>query len=208
MPEREVTVAAERLGRWLDGFTERHGSTSTHAGADVVELIGADGARAWIEVPFPPLVGSDPVAPAEYAHLVEHVQRRRRIGVLLVRRSGHAVGVFEGADLVASKVDSTYVQGTTKAGGSSQKRYSRRRDNQATNAFAHAADTAARIFAGERLDAFVAGGDREAVKAVLADPRLDHLEPAGPWLVVKDPKLRVLATMPEQFRAVRIRLDP
>jgi peptide subunit release factor 1 (eRF1) len=163
-----------------------------------VALTGADGARAWIDVPFPPLTAS----------LLDHVQRRRRIGVLLVRRSGHAVGVFDGPDLVASKVDSSYVQGTTKAGGSSQKRYARRRDNQATSAFARAAEIAARILSDERLDALVAGGDREAVRAVLADRRLAHLEATGPWLIVKDPKLRVLASMPEQFLAVRIVLDP
>jgi hypothetical protein len=58
------------------------------------------------------------------------------------------------------------------------------------------------------LDALVAGGDREAVKAVLADRRLAGLEPTGPWLTVKDPKLRILAATPEQFRTVRIRLDP
>ncbi|MDT4913313.1 MAG: hypothetical protein QOC66_2441, partial [Pseudonocardiales bacterium] len=48
----------------------------------------------------------------------------------------------------------------------------------------------------------------EAVKAVLADRRLAGLEPTGPWLTVKDPKLRILAATPEQFRTVRIRLDP
>jgi hypothetical protein len=196
--QREVTVGAERLARWLDGFAERHGDTARQDGRDVVELTGADGARAWIDVPFPPLTGD----------LVEHAQRRRRIGVLLVRRSGYAAGVFDGADLVASKVGSSYVQGTTKAGGWSQQRYARRRANQATAAFADAADTAVRILGGERLDALVAGGDREAVKAVLADRRLAHLEATGPWLNVKDPKLRILAAMPEQFRVVRIRLDP
>jgi hypothetical protein len=195
---REVTVAPERLARWLDGFTERHGVTRTELATDRVALTGADDARAWIEVPFPPLAGD----------LVEHVRRRRRIGVLLVRRTGYAVGVFDGADLVASKVDSTYVQGTTKAGGWSQQRYARRRANQAGAAFAEAADVAARLLSSERLDALVAGGDRAAVRAVLADRRLAHLEPAGPWLAVKDPKLRVLEATPEQFRAVRIRLDP
>ncbi|HEX3336370.1 MAG TPA: acVLRF1 family peptidyl-tRNA hydrolase [Jatrophihabitans sp.] len=198
MATREVHVAAARLDGWLAGFAERHGDVQTAAASDVVALTGADGARAWIDVPFPPLTAS----------LLDHVQRRRRIGVLLVRRSGHAVGVFDGPDLVASKVDSSYVQGTTKAGGSSQKRYARRRDNQATSAFARAADIAARILSDERLDALVAGGDREAVRAVLADRRLAHLEATGPWLIVKDPKLRVLASMPEQFLAVRIVLDP
>lgn len=195
---RQVTVAAERLERWLAGFGERHGEVTTTAGPETVELVGADDAHAWIEVPFPPLAGD----------LVEHVRRPRRIGVLLVRRGGYAVGIFDGAVLETSKVGSSYVQGTTKAGGWSQQRYARRRANQASAAFADAADVAARILAGARLDALVAGGDRDAVRAVLADRRLAHLEPSGPWLEVKDPKLKVLAGMPEQFRAVRIRLDP
>ena len=195
---RIVSIAPERLERWLAGFTERHGATETVADEVTIALTGADGARAWIDVPFPPLTGD----------LVEHVQRRRRVGVLLVRRSGYAAGIFDGSELVVSKVDSSYVQGTTKAGGWSQQRYARRRANQATSAFGHAADTAARILGSARLDALVAGGDRDAVRAVLADRRLAHLEPTGPWLTVKDPKLRVLAAAPEQFRAVRIRLDP
>jgi len=195
---RVVTVAAERLERWVAGFAERHGGATAGPGQDVVEFVGADGDHAWVEVPFPPLAGD----------LVEHVLRPRRVGVLLVRRGGYAAGVFDGTALIASKVGSSYVQGTTKAGGWSQQRYARRRANQASAAFAEAADAAARVLAGVPLDGFVAGGDREAVRAVLADRRLAHLEPAGPWLEVKDPKLKVLAAMPEQFRAVRIRLDP
>jgi hypothetical protein len=196
--QRQVSVAAERIERWVAGFAERHGDTTTTTTDDVVELTGADGARAWIDVPYPPLAGD----------LAEHCVRRRRIGVLLVRRGGYAVGVFDGTKLVTSKVGSSYVQGTTKAGGWSQQRYARRRANQASAAFAEAADVAARLLADERLDALVAGGDREAVRAVLADRRVAHLEPTGPWLEVKDPKLRILAATPEQFRAVHIRLDP
>ena len=198
MTQRQVSVAAERIERWVAGFTDRHGATTTTSSPDVVELVGADGARAWIDVPYPPLTGD----------LIEHCLRQRRIGVLLVRRGGYAVGVFDGTKLIASKVGSSYVQGTTKAGGWSQQRYARRRANQASAAFAGAADVAARLLAEERLDALVAGGDREAIRAVLADRRLTHLEPTGPWLDVKDPKLRILEAMPEQFRAVHIRLDP
>jgi hypothetical protein len=197
---RRVTVAAARLPRWLDGFAERHGRTETAQTDTVVALTGADRARAWVQVPFPPLTGS----------LLEHVARPRHVGVLLVRRSGHAVGVFDGATLVRSKVDSSYVQGTTKAGGWSQQRYARRRANQANAAFADAADIAVRIFADDSFDAVVTGGDREAVRAVLDDRRLARLAPlvTEPWLNVKDPKLRVLEAMPEQFLAVTVALDP
>lgn len=169
----------------------------------LVTLTAADGSSAAIEVPFPPLVGT------RLTDLLVHAHRDRRVGVLLVRRAGFAVGVFEGRSLVVSKVDSTYVQGTTKKGGSSQQRYARRRANQASAAFAEAADVAARVLAGEQLDALVAGGDRLAVRTVLADPRLTHLPtPSGPWLQVKDPKKRVLEAMPEQFLTVRIALEP
>jgi hypothetical protein len=198
-------VATGRLLRWIDGFADRHGPYTPAATPELVSLTAADGAVAAIEVPFPPLDGT------RVADLIAHVKRERRVGVLLVRRSGYAVGVFTGADLEISKVDSTYVQGTTKAGGWSQQRYARRRANQASAAFAEAADVAARILLAGHLDAVIAGGDRTAVRAVLADRRLTGLEPLvrPPWLAIKDPKLRVLAATPEQFLTVRITLsDP
>ena len=140
MPDgaRRVTVGSDRLARWLEGFAERHGAVTTETGPEVVALTGADGARAWVTVPFPPLQGG----------LVEHVARPRTVGVLLVRRGGYAAGVFVGRELVASKVDTGYVQGTTKAGGWSQQRFARRRANQAAALFGEAADVAARVLAG------------------------------------------------------------
>lgn len=214
-----------RLARWLDGFAERHGRLRAEAGADVVAFTGADGARAWVAVPFPPLplVPPPPVSAVAdgsgelAARLVEHSLRRRRVGVLLVRRGGYAAGVFLGADLIDSKVGSAYVQGTTKAGGWSQQRYARRRSNQAQAAFAEAADVAVRVLLQGRadaarsgLDGLITGGDRAAVAAVLDDPRLGALKPlvTGPLLQVPDPRLRVLQATPDQFLAVRITLDP
>lgn len=195
---RRVVVAPDRIERWLANFAERHGETVTTTSDEIVRLTGADGDRAWLEVPFPPLRGT----------LAEHVARERRVGVLLVRRTGYAAGIFVGDRLDQAKTGTAYVQGTTKAGGWSQQRYARRRANQAASAFAHAADGAATVLADVTLDAFVTGGDRDAVRAVLADRRLTHLEPSGPWLEVKDPRRKVLETMPGQFLAVRVALVP
>lgn len=207
---REVSVAPERLPKWLAGFTERHGPTTATATAAEVQLVGADGARAWLAVPFPPLPVTADRDPRDA--LIAHAQRPRTVGVLLVRRGGHAVGVFAGTELVASKVDAAYVQGGTSAGGWSQQRYARRRANQARAAFAEAADTAVRILLPHTaaLDALVCGGDRAAVAAVLANPRLRPIAElrAEPLLSVPDPRLRILQATPAQFRAVRIRLDP
>ena len=180
-----VKVDAARLSGWLDGFVERHGSWQVEAGAEQVALTGADGAKAWIHVPFGPLTD------LTIRGLITHMKQERCVAVLLVRRGGYAAGVFMGRRLIVSKVGSSYVQGTTKAGGWSQQRYARRRANQASAAFADAADAAVRVFAGHAPVALALGGDRDAVRAVLADPRLSHLEPltTGAWLTGKDPKL-------------------
>ena len=110
-----------------------------------------------------------------------------------------------------SKVGRSYVQGTTKAGGWSQQRYARRRANQTNQAYAEAADAAARVVAPQSgvLEAVVGGGDRAGVEAVLADGRLTDLRArwTGQVLPTVDPRLRVLEAFPDQFRAVTISLN-
>jgi hypothetical protein len=206
---RAVTVAGARLSKWLDGFADRHGALTTTTDDRHVVVTGADGSIAWIEVPFGPFVlGSAGPLTA----LQVHVNRTRRIGVLLVRRGGYAAGIFVGTTLISSKVGSSYVQGTTKAGGWSQQRYARRRANQASAAFAEAADVAAQILLPDaaNLDALICGGDRAAIRAILDDPRLLPLveRVREPFLAVPDPRLRVLRATPEQFLAVRISIHP
>lgn len=168
-------------------------------------LIAPDGATAQCRVPMPPL-RVDPAKP--YAGLIDHALTDRRVGVLLVRLRGHAAGVFEGRQLVASKVGSRNVQGRSSAGGWSQQRFARRREGQARVALDAAADVAERVLlpAVSGLDAVVLGGDRRAVATVLQDPRLRALRPlvAEPHLDVPDPRLRVLERTPDQFRAVRV----
>jgi Actinobacteria/chloroflexi VLRF1 release factor len=206
---RRVTVAFGRLPRWLDGFADRHGGLTTEAGPELVTVTAADGSRVWIEVPFPPweVPSARPLTALQL-----HLNRSRRIGVLLVRRGGYAAGVFEGVKLVSSKVGSAYVQGNTRAGGWSQQRFARRRENQARQAFAEAAEVAARILLPERttLAALICGGDRAAVDATLADARLSPLVAlrTEPFLPVPDPRLRVLQATPDQFRTVRLAIHP
>lgn len=206
IPARVVEVPAERLAGWLDRFGARHGTLTWAASDSEVVVSAADGARAECAVPFPPLV----VDAAAFGGLVGHVERVRRVGVLLVRKGGYAAGVFDGDRLVSSKVGSRHVQGRSAAGGSSQQRFARRRENQANQAYGAAADCAVRVLVPEagRLAALVLGGDRRAAEAVLEDSRLARLAalPRGRFLTVPDPRLRVLQVTPVQFRAVRIAL--
>jgi hypothetical protein len=206
---RRVSIPAGRVTKWIDGFADRHGGISTVADSARVQLTATDGSRAWIEIPFPPL---EIEGGRLLTSLAVHANRTRRVGVLLVRRGGYAAGVFLGRELISSKVGSAYVQGTTKAGGWSQQRYARRRDNQSRVAFAEAAEVAARILLPEAdfLQALVLGGDRAACEATLGDPRLTTLTklPRGPWLAVPDPRLRVLRASPDAFLTVQIAISP
>ena len=197
---RWIEVPPERLTRWLEGFSGRHGGYTADAGPHVVVLRGGDGALAECHVPFPPLESDLP----------GHVARDRRVGVLLVRLGGHACGIFDGDRLIVSKVGARHVQGRSAAGGWSQQRFARRREGQAREALRAAAGSAARVLvphAGE-LAAFVCGGDRRAVGALRGDPRLVPLFAleTEPFLTVPDPRLDVLRQTPSRFRAVRVRL--
>jgi peptide subunit release factor 1 (eRF1) len=140
------------------------------------------------------------------------VTRDRVVGVLLVRLGGHAAGVFSGRRLVASKVGRRQVHARHRAGGSSQKRFARRREGQARVALEAAADVAARVLLGHRrdLEALVVGGDRRALAEVLEDPRLRPLAPLVEERVldVPDPRLAVLQSTPDLFRATVVRPRP
>jgi peptide subunit release factor 1 (eRF1) len=130
------------------------------------------------------------------------------VGVLLVRLGGCAAGVFAGRRLVDSKVASRLVHGRHRKGGSSQRRFERRREGEARLALEQAADTAARVLLPHRadLEAVVLGGDRRALATVLEDPRLRPLRPlvAEGVLDVPDPRLAVLRSAPDRFLATRL----
>ena len=214
---RWVDVAPERLARWVATFAERHGAITAEPGRLAVAFRAADGAAAECHPPFPPLpapaAGTWPADPVELAGLIAaHATVDRTVGVFLVRLGGFAAGVFTGSPprLVSSKVGSRLVHGRSAAGGTSQHRFARRRENQATAAIAAAVDTAAKTLGpyAERLDAMVLGGDRKAMSGARADPRLRPVMKLAVdrFLTVPDPRLAVLRDTPRLFLAVRIHL--
>jgi hypothetical protein len=151
---------------------------------------------------------------AEWAErMAAHARAERVVAVFLVRLGGYAAGVFTGPAprLAASKVGSRLVHGRSAAGGTSQHRFARRREKQATEALGAAAATAAAVFGpyAGRIDAVVLGGDRRAMAALRDDPRLvPYLGLAVErFLTVPDPRLTVLRSAPRLFRAIRIRLS-
>ncbi len=199
---RAVDVPFGRLAGWIERFDRRHPGTTWTVVPPQLVATSPDGSSATCAVPF----GSPGLsAPAD---VVAHLQRPWRLGVILVRRGGFAVAHVRGAEQVEAKIGQRHVQGKTKAGGWSQQRFARRRDNQAREAYDAAAGHAQRILdpVARELDLLVLGGDKAGVRAVLDDPRLQAL--AGvpqQWVTdVADPRRSVLDDVIGRARSVRI----
>jgi hypothetical protein len=197
-----VEVPPARLARWLDTFATRHGAPEVRPGADGLRLTAPDGAVALL---YPP-----PGAPAarDLPGFLAAAEQPRRLGLLLARRGAVAVGIADGERLVASKVETRYVQSRTAAGGWSQQRFARRRENQAKAAAGDAADLVVRLLLPEAgtLAALVTGGDRRTLEAILADRRLAPLATlrAERVLDVPEPRYAVLVDAVAAARAVPV----
>ena len=185
---RTVLVPRERVVRWFSNFGARHGSADFAVESGRLLASAPDGATASAALPF----GYSYAGPTDAESFADAVTAPPRWGVLLVRKGGFAVATVAADRITESKVGQRHVQGRTKAGGQSQQRFARRRDNQAREAYQAAADHAARILPG--IAALVCGGDRQAVEQVLADSRLRSMIAlrVEPWLAVADPRRAVL----------------
>jgi VLRF1 release factor-like protein len=201
--DRTVTVGAERLGGWIDRFAERHGDLTWEPVDDAARARATDGATATIRLagPQPQTLDRSGMAAAALGF--------DTFGLVLVRRGGFAVGRVEEGQLVASRTGTRYVQGQTKAGGQSQKRFARRRANQAAGLARAAADAVDHVLGGWS-GPVVAGGDRALVSQVLNAARhgtvlADRLVPR--WLDIGNPRRRVLEESMDAARAARITLN-
>jgi hypothetical protein len=141
--------------------------------------------------------------------LLEALAEDHTVAALLVRMGGFAVGVFEGEQLVGSKVGSRFVKGRHRAGGSSANRFRRRREEQERELVDAAAAEAARVLEPWRgkVERVALGGDRDATGRVLAArPDLAWLQPLvlERFLPVPDPRRRVLDELPYQLYAAKV----
>ncbi len=195
-----------RIEPWVRNFVTRHGETALDVVDGTLTGTAADGSRFVARPPF----GASYAGAADPAAFAMTCAPPRSWGILLVRKGGFAVARFSGAETIASKVGQRHVQGRTKAGGQSQQRFARRRDNQARAAYEAAAEHAARIL-GTDLPVLLCGGDRSAVEQVLQDRRLRPLAErrVEPWLPVPDPRRAVLEQAAADGRSVAVTvIDP
>ena len=191
---------------WVNGFAERHGAVTwpSPVSSVALSLSATDGAIAVLE----PFVSCVRVTPVVVEELAAWAVAPMRVALVLVRRGGYAVGLGKGADLVAHKAGTRYVQSRTAAGGWSQQRFARRRNNQADALVGSVIEHTMRIVLASTSEALVVGGDKALVRDVLADARLARLArlPRRELFDLPDPKLSVLEQALRRGRAVRINL--
>jgi hypothetical protein len=145
--------------------------------------------------------------------LLEALAAEPTVAAVLVRLGGYAVGVFDGEQLATSKVGARFVKGRHRAGGSSSNRFRRRREGQERELVDEAAAAVARVLAPwrERVERVALGGDRAAVRRVLASrDDLAWLEPRAlpRFFAVPEPRLRVLEDLRYQLYAAAVAEEP
>jgi len=190
----------DRLVRWVENFESRHGASVMRVVDGQLSGRAEDDSDFLARLPF----SRSYDGPPDVSAFVDACSPPQDWGILLARKGGFAVARLHGSETVESKVGQRHVQGRTKAGGQSQQRFARRRDNQARVAFEAAAEHAARLLIG--VEVLVAGGEKAAITEVLKDPRLARLPVVGEFLTVPDPRRSVLESAIEQAGSVRIRV--
>lgn len=205
-----VSVSPDRIEKWLANFWTRHGKGPVTKSENCVVAAGTDGASASMRLLWPGVeFGEDPLS-----DLIRASHSPHRLGLLVVRADGHAVGLWDGSGVTESKRRGHYVQSRTAAGGWSQQRFARRRENQAKAAYEKASGDVAAVIepAVGNLDGIVAAGNPSAIKAVLADSRCRRTAALAaklplPHLELRDTSREALVDLASRLLAVVITID-
>lgn len=148
-------------------------------------------------------------------HLRSLLSAELIVGVALVRLGRYAVAVYEGRRLAVSKTDTRYVKSRHHAGGTSQRRFQRVRENQIHRLYVEAAGVLERQWQPwlNRLDYVALGGEAATVNGFIKEcAMLGRLAPITlqTRLDVREPNRAALdqvAPMLYQCRAYPLRWD-
>jgi hypothetical protein len=207
---RTAFIPGPRVTGWVERFAASHGAVAEEPDDGGTLLRAADGATALLKAPWP-VDGRPGKGTTTVERLASLASQERRLGIVLVRRGGYAVGVVSGGTVSASKSGSRYVQSRSAAGGSSQQRFARRRENQANALTEAVAGYAAGVFAGHSIEYLVLGGDAALSAAVLEEAALKEYASRTrlAFLAVADPNATVLRRAAADACSVRIQVtDP
>jgi len=108
--------------------------------------------------------------------LCDTLERKHTIGVVLVAWGSYAVGIFHGDNLIESKVGTGYIHKKHKKGGSSQKRFARRTEEQKKDFLRKVSNRIEERFRNHTLDYIFFGGNRLISKPLLRECKYLELQ--------------------------------
>jgi hypothetical protein len=197
---------AHEYGSWLQEVGDLPASL---AESDTGLVLFWSDDRKYVLLPPFPIELNQSFSAWDASCLRELLDRKYLLGVVLLRLGGYSVGVFEGDRLLTSKTGTRFVKGRHSAGGQSQRRFARRREEQARELFDKACSVVAAKFADyeERLDYVFLGGDRLTLLSFLK--RCEYLQglsgkTLGRVLNVAKPRYEALRNAPSQIWKTRV----
>lgn len=124
------------------------------------------GVRCLILPPFP-VAEAVSFSGYDAAPLRSVLTRDLVLALVLVRLGAYAIGVFRGENLISSKVGTGLVHARHKKGGSSQRRFERRREKEVTEFFDRVCERAREHLGPHSacLDYIVYGGERNTLSS-------------------------------------------
>ena len=197
---------AHACGKWLQ---EMRGLPASLAESETgLVLFWSDDRKYVLLPPFP--IDLNQFFPAwDASYLRTLLDKKYLLGVVLLRLGGYSVGVFEGDRLLTCKTGTRFVKGRHRAGGQSQRRSERRREEQSRELFDKACSVVATKFADyeKRLDYVFLGGDKRTLRSFLK--RCEYLQGLADKtlarvLNVGKPRYEALCNAPTQIWKTRV----
>ncbi len=144
-------------------------------GIETISLSSSTGAAVFlteggrpgllVQPPFP--LGETYAVPGmDTEPLRTMLETPRLIGLVLVRLGNYAIGICRGEEIISSKTGTGLVHSRHRKGGQSQRRFERRRQEQAHQFLARVATHVQRLLGpvAAELDHVVLGGSRQAIR--------------------------------------------
>jgi len=124
----------------------------------------ASGNKYIVLPPFPISENKISLGKPDISPLQEILERKYAIGVILVAWGSYALGIFHGDDMVESKTGTGYIHKEHKKGGSSQKRFARRTEEQKRDFLRKVGHRIEERFENQTMDHIFFGGNRLILK--------------------------------------------
>ncbi len=132
---------------------------------------GENEERYIILPPFPFKADKVSLGTPDTLPLEEVLNKRYILGVVLVTWGSYSIGVFEGDNLIDSKIGTGYIQKRHRKGGRSEKRFARRTEEQKKDFLRKVSNRIEERFQNYPLDFIFFGGNRLIRKPLLKESR-------------------------------------